>query len=614
MNNHEPSSATPPQDQPELPLRQSQINLPWLAIGLLTVVMFLLRSLRLTDLPIFGDEAIYLRWAQLIGRDFHLVIQQYDWYRLYAVPLIDPKPPVHFWLMAVTDGHFADPLAGARMISVVAGVLLIPVMVLVVRRLRHLLPQDHWQGLSSYALLMALMIICCPFLAFYQRLATADALFILEMALCVWLALRLTGDALNVPLGRGLLTHALPFGVAIGIAMNTRQILSYELWVLPVAIWALTDQRKKRAAKVSLWLIAAIAVGIAMFMPYLLAEPGRYAPENPQDVIPGVDMFKYELRRRVLYQPHFSEAKTLHDRWLMFSSNFRDVFIPNYSKSGETASGWLWFYLTPPVCLLAVIGVIMMAAKKHWRLLMFIAFWAAMFLAPLILFGAVTFSRYALAGVLPILLLSVWVIARGSYWSFAKLPPAGAWCINIILMLVTFGWPVYDVNKQIQHWPTQRLVAEDRWQYITGWPGGFAARNAIAYLKSEMKKGPVIIITNNEWGTPADAVWAYCDGVPGATVYYVDWAQRKAILTQEELVAGRGKLMAKKWRYLPEEEVDLPAGVPIFYVSGSPLGGKVAPEAVAPMNHFVEDPLEFKNPLRPDGSPAENSVFVFKLR
>lgn len=601
----ESSVTTPDLKRPE------KIHLPWLAIGLLTLVTLMLRSMRLIDLPIFGDEAIYLRWAQLIGRDLHKVWD--DWYVLYAVPLIDPKPPMHFWLMAITDGVFYDPLIGARLISVISGVLLIPVTALIVRRMRHLLGDDPGLTLPSFALLSALMMIVCPFFAFYQRMATADALFVLEMAAALWLAMRLVGDARTIPLGRGLLTHALPFGIVVGIAMNTRQIVSYELWFMPVGLWILMNHRRERAKVLLAWLAAAFAVGMIMFMPYLLAQPKRYNPD-PQDTIPGVNMFEYELRRRVLYQPHFSEARTLADRLLSIKNNTRDLLYPVRLETGEWSSGWLFFYLTPPVCLLAAIGAIMMAVRRQWRLWLFLLLWAGMFLLPLILFGMVTFSRYSLAGVMPLLFLAVWVVAVGIQWAFAHLSAPKAWVICIFLMLMAYGWPVYDTNKQIRHWPTQTWVSEDRWQYMTGWPGGFASRNAIAYLRQEMKNGPIVVITNNGWGTPADAVWAYLDGLPNVQMFYVDWAERQAILQPVDAAAGQYSLLARKWRYTPAETVTLKAGAPIFYVTGSPLKDKAAPEALVSFNHFVEDPLEFRNPSKPDGTPAENSVFVFKLR
>ncbi len=74
--------------------------------GLMAVILcmlyLLVRGQGLMALPIFGDEAIYLRWAQLV-RGGHV------W-----VSLVDPKPPLHFWLLAVVIDWCGDPLLAAR--------------------------------------------------------------------------------------------------------------------------------------------------------------------------------------------------------------------------------------------------------------------------------------------------------------------------------------------------------------------------------------------------------------------------------------------------------------------------------------------------------------------
>src|SRR5262245_32633838 len=82
-----------------------------LLLTVLGLFYLLIRGPGMMALPVFGDEAIYMRWADL-ARDGH------PW-----VSLVDPKPPLHFWLLALVQGWTADPLTAARGLSVAAGLL-----------------------------------------------------------------------------------------------------------------------------------------------------------------------------------------------------------------------------------------------------------------------------------------------------------------------------------------------------------------------------------------------------------------------------------------------------------------------------------------------------------
>src|SRR4051812_44499366 len=158
----------------------------WLISTILALLCLVLRAANITALPIFSDEAIYLRWAQLIRAG-------YPW-----ISVVDPKPPLHFWLIAAVYDFSTDPLRAARMLSAFAGALTIPAIMLLAEELGHLIgqPQTDQGGVAPLpsgrvlGLLAALFAIFCPFLAFYQRLASADALFVLEMLLALWLSLR----------------------------------------------------------------------------------------------------------------------------------------------------------------------------------------------------------------------------------------------------------------------------------------------------------------------------------------------------------------------------------------------------------------------------------------
>src|SRR5260370_14072695 len=67
-------------------------------------IYFLLRLPGLLAVPIFCDESVYLRYAQLIARA--PVSRAF-------LSVVDPKPPLHYWLLALVQRATSDPLLAA---------------------------------------------------------------------------------------------------------------------------------------------------------------------------------------------------------------------------------------------------------------------------------------------------------------------------------------------------------------------------------------------------------------------------------------------------------------------------------------------------------------------
>ena len=206
----------------------------------------MMRAIGVMALPIFGDEAIYLRWAQLI-RGEGVVGGGAGGGQLW-ISLADPKPPLHYWLMASVLNWTVDPLVAARWISVLSGVLGIPLAMLIGNECGFLIRVPETtagQAVTptgrTLGLMAALLMVFCPFLSFYQRLATADALFVCESLAIVWLSLRwgrLAANKVNSGSGRAVWGAAVVLGIAIGIGLMTRQGISYTLCAMPVVVVA----------------------------------------------------------------------------------------------------------------------------------------------------------------------------------------------------------------------------------------------------------------------------------------------------------------------------------------------------------------------------------------
>ena len=79
----------------------------------LTLIYFVSRFYSILSLPIFTDEAIYIRWAQIAKQDA-------NW---RFISLTDGKQPMLIWLMMIALRFVQDPLLAGRVVSVGAGFL-----------------------------------------------------------------------------------------------------------------------------------------------------------------------------------------------------------------------------------------------------------------------------------------------------------------------------------------------------------------------------------------------------------------------------------------------------------------------------------------------------------
>ena len=317
-------------------------SIPWGPAVALLALAAVLRCTNLMQMPIFCDEAIYLRWAQMI----HQKPLLNAW-----ISLIDPKPPLHYWLMAALWDTTTDPLRMGRAISIVTALLMIPALLALARDLELLFHGStlglarrdaatlHWPAPSGrlVGLIACLLTIVCPYLAFNQRLALADGPFVFESVLAAWASVRLALAIRNgVGFRRGLLVYSLPLGIIMGLTMLTRQNVSYVLWALPVMAVLLFRQRGPKPQdpatgsafrRAAFLLVASALIGTALWSPFLLAQPGRYRTE-PDATGNTQPQFAAELKRRILYQQHFSNPMTLQERASLARKNFISMFIP----------------------------------------------------------------------------------------------------------------------------------------------------------------------------------------------------------------------------------------------------------------------------------------------
>lgn len=126
---------------------------------LILLLSFTLRFARviLEKQPIFGDEAIYIRWSQVMRAEPSLRF----------VPQSDGKQPLFMWVTIPLLKLFNDPLFAGRLLSVYCGVITTAGVVI----LSLLLFKSEKISLSS-----GLIYAISPFTVFFDSMALSDSM------------------------------------------------------------------------------------------------------------------------------------------------------------------------------------------------------------------------------------------------------------------------------------------------------------------------------------------------------------------------------------------------------------------------------------------------------
>jgi hypothetical protein len=67
------------------------------------------------------------------------------------------------------------------------------------------------------------------------------------------------------------------------------------------------------------------------------------------------------------------------------------------------------------------------------------------------------------------------------------------------------------------------LIAFDRWQYVTGWPSGYALTHVVAYLHRQEAHGPITVISSI-YNPPGDALIVLLGHERNITLANVDFS------------------------------------------------------------------------------------------
>jgi 4-amino-4-deoxy-L-arabinose transferase-like glycosyltransferase len=415
------------------------------AIILICFGFFLLRIINLTSLPIFNDESTYIRYGMHeLNEPDH---QPYS--------LLIGKEPLDPYLYAVVGTMTGDLLVGGRMVTLVFGFFTLAGLYMLTKTLFG----------TRAALGASALYAIAPYTVFFDRLALMDSSV---STIAVW-SLYLTYRILQKPQWR----YGIALGLVMGIGMWIKTSALFYVF-LPLICYAVFyfSRGDKIWHKAKLFM-SAFFIALVVFFPIFSNQ-------------------FYAVHLQLLQQYTYPLST-------VFLFPF-PVWWNNLVSIGE----WLFFYLTPPIFLLAVTSLIFLTKKKK---AFFVLLWFYLPLLYQILYAKLFTSRHVLLLTIPLFILAGYGFSL--LWQKKQL-------VGIALAVCIAGWCLYDVGVLLtapQQYPT--LFADkaknDVSQYFFGFSSGYGVIEAINYLKQASVNKRIVVLIRNDHGNPEDAVVAYLD-------------------------------------------------------------------------------------------------------
>ena len=414
----------------------------FLGLGIIFVYFFT-RLYNILELPIFTDEAIYVRWSQIASNDA-------SW---RFISLTDGKQPMFVWIAMVLMKVIQDPLLAGRVVSVGAGFLsVIGLFFLTSEIFKN--PSTTLRA-SKIGLLASFVYVLYPFALIYDKIALYDSLVVLFI---IW------AFYFEVLLVRRLrLDLAMILGIIMGLGMLTKTSNNFAFILLPFSLLLFNFKDKNWKMNLRNWIIYA-------FVSLLIANS------------------MYLVLR---LSPYFH---VIGEKNLTFIYSFKEIFQDPYSQLFGNLKGllaWLIEYTTIPFFVLVLSSFII--RKEYFKEKLLLLVW---FLAPfagLALFGKVIYPRFIFFMTMPLLVL-------GAYAFYYLLSFVKKTYIKILVVCVFFG--IFFVNDFFifTNFEKAFIPQSDKSQFIASWPSGVGVRETIEFLEEKSKNEKIYVGTEGTFG------------------------------------------------------------------------------------------------------------------
>ncbi len=513
-------------------------QLVWLAI----VVALIVRFTGLTsDFPVLTDEAIYLRWAEIIDHQGH-------WF----ISLLDGKQPLAYWIYAIVRMTLGgDPLFAARGISALAGAATTGFLYLIAKRVAG----------PRAGLLTAAMWAVLPWSLIYDRMVFTESLVNLAGAAVVYTAL--------LAFSHEGWKHTVICGVTLGLAFLVKSTAL--LFIFAIGLIALNGARRPLGLLVARLAVIAAAVVVC----FLLMTAGT--PDAPTFATGNI----------VLH--HTSRFASTSD---ILNNPFRYA-----SEHFPRIATTLPYYLPWPALIASIAAFGYLVWKKST------AAWIIVGASVIPLFIQVFFltaftTRFVYPHVWP-WLLGIGV-AADSLWepltrrlSLAQAKPVAA----IAGLLVIGSLSVQSARILID--PQASIEPDDSGKFFGSYVhASWGVPAAIDFIRAEAsREGGLVLLTDPFWGVPADMVFAYLNEQNSIRMYETWWAQVEG-QDHPLLPAGEVDVLKSHYERVNAGRVDFRDAERVYYVTDTHY---MTPQMVAARSPGAQRLRSF---LKPDSEES----------
>lgn len=428
----------------------NKYKLEILIIFLAIALYLLLRLPNLTSQPIFADEAIYIRWAQVMAAEP----------TLRFVSLSDGKTPLFMWILIPLFKVFKDPLFAGRFLSVVSGLGTLTGIFFL-----------GWKFFSlRVGLLASLVLVVTPYIVFFDRMALVDTML---SAFSIW-SLNLALLLVKYP----RIDLAMTLGYFFGGSLLTKTPGFFNIVVLPIT--ALSLKRFSGIAERQWWLLRLLGLWtLTLVITFAIYNILRLGPgfssisSRNQDYV----FSPWELKGRIL-----------------------DPFIPHLGDFSD----WLPKLITWPFLILFALGLVFGLIKRNKNLLVVLG-WG---LVPLLIQTALlrTFTaRYVLFSIPPLLCVVAWMLD----YTLRKLKIKN---LLIVIALALLAIPsLYTDYFLVTNPAKASLPRSERRGYLEDWTAGYGFKEIAQHLTEQSQKNLVVVGTEGSFGTLPDGLQIYLD-------------------------------------------------------------------------------------------------------
>jgi hypothetical protein len=429
---------------------------PWHIYSFLAIIatFFIVRLINLNGLPVFVDEAIYIRWAQVMKSEP----------TLRFLPLQDGKQPLFMWAMIPVFKVIKDPVIAGRVLSVFAGFG----SLLGLTALSYLL----FSSIRA-SLLTALLYAITPYTVFFDRLALVDSLLAM---FGIW---SLVVGFLYVKKPRADL--AMVLGGILGLSLLTKSpAVFFYIWQPIIAIFFFKRSKSKTIFKLLAGWALAFIISQAIYNILRLGPNFHMVGSRNQDYL-------------------FSFSQVLQHPLNPLVGNFKSTV------------SWVTTLFTLPLAITIPFAFI---KKKSTRSSLFILFVSLVPLMGQALIAKVYTPRYLLYAAIPLLLLVAQGLLAASQEIRLKLPKLKN-VFPIILLSFAFITSVRYVLTPDKVSMPSRMRNGYLEEWTAGW-GQKDFASHLVNLSSQGKT--IVVGAEGYFGTLPDGLQIYTENQPNITV------------------------------------------------------------------------------------------------